>query len=630
MTDIDFDKLTELVKSYQNGDSGAFEQIYNMTYRTAKFTALKILNNNESDADDVMQDCYIKAMQKIDTLKTPSSFMSWFNMIIANQAKSVIRKNNPRFYEKDKDEDYSHLEEEWEKEFGGFDQYDYDDYSDNGEDIGESKKLAFIDEASSDDYESFLPESEIEQEELCKIVMDMIENLSEEKKTAVILFYYNNMTTREISESIGVSENTVKSRLVQAKKDLSKAVSAYETKNGKLLAVSPASLVVWALKSSSATVSVTPFVATGIAAGTAAGTAAASSAVAGTGIVTKIIAGVVIAGVVAGGGVVGSREVKKHRADEERTTAVVDTCAEPSTSEFATSTTEPTSGTSSVIPSRPIEEYTVAPNKKVDTYYENGTLKYGVEYVIQRFANRTDNGVSVYSGRPALNRYNYKASYEELLPAAKENRSNFNGYISESVSEINKKRTDSGRKALIVDDTLTEQANVRAEEVAWSLKDTAIRPDGSSFTTIFDRNGFSKGSRDEIRCVNYSSYNSAVEAILKNEKINGDFEKIGVGVAKNPENDKFVFVIHLYSSQPGKSDESITDEDRINAWRDDLASRVENFFLDMSDYDKAVEELKKVPLFKEFLESDVNIDGFLQNLDILIGKFSDYIERRGE
>lgn len=616
MTDINFDKLTELVKSYQSGDSGAFEQIYDMTYRTAKFTALKILNNNESDADDVMQDCYIKAMQKIDTLKNPSSFMSWFNMIVANQAKLVIRKNNPRFYEKDKDEDYSHLEEEWEKEFGGFDQYDYDDYSDDGENIGESKKLAFIDEASSEDYESFLPESEIEQEELCKIVMDMIENLSDEKKTAVILFYYNNMTTREISESIGVSENTVKSRLVQAKKDLSKAVSAYETKNGKLLAVSPATLVVWALKSSSATISVTPFVATGIAAGTAAGTVAAGSAVAGTGIVTKIIAGVVIAGVVAGGGVVGSREVKKRKSTEPITTAVTESSVELDNRVVQTDTHESAS-----------QPVTVPKEKLVESVTEKHDLGHGLVSIGTTYYNKDG---SSYSARPIVDRGKYKADYEDLLPEVNENQEKYKRYIENAVSAINNKRLAAEKFVLTSDNVLSEQAGVRAQEIAYTAKNNKIRPDGTPYTTVFDRNGFTDGSREELRAYNYSTFERAMDKLLESQAVvNGQYEKIGVGVAKDVESDKWVVVIHLYSPVREQAKEELdmwsVFVDRWNSRIDEMNSKD---FERIDKIDDMMELIGDESVIGKFMNHDFAfLDVLSELIDGLLDSLSDIVER---
>lgn len=617
MTDIDFNKLSELVIKYQNGDSGAFEQIYNMTCRIAKFTALKILNNNEADADDVVQDCFIKVMEKISTLKDPSSFMSWFNQIVANRAKSVIRKNNPHFYEKNKEEDYSEFDEEWVKEFGDYTQSDssdnYDDsYSDESYDTDESGKREFVDGVLSEDYESLLPESDIEKEELRKTVMDMVDSLGEEKKTAVVLFYYNNMTTREISESVGVSENTIKSRLFQAKKDISKAVSIYESKNGKLLGVSPVSLVAWALRSSAVSTTITPFAASGLAVAGTAGAVAAGSAAAGGGIAAKIIAGVVVAGIVAGGSVAGTRAIKNHRA-EEQTTAVVEEHVEKTTQN------------ESVIPSRPIEEYTVAKNKLTDTYFDKGTLKYGVDYSIQRYATRNADGVEVYASRPVLNRKNFHATYEELLAGANENRQTYGTYIDNAVSEINNKRNSDGKEAFVIDDKLTEQANVRAEEIAWTDLDSDIRRNGGtnqSYTTLFDYNGYGTGSREEIRKVNFSSYESAIESILNNEEISGDFEKIGIGVAKNPENDKLVFVVHLYSSEDGNTDENISSSDKKTAERRErLDNRIDFRSRIVESAERINEKGLQIPVIKDLL----SIDLFSDEIDKIEMYIIDYL-----
>lgn len=616
MADIDYSLLRELVVKYQNGDGKAFEEIYNMTYQTAKFTAMKILNNNESDADDVLQDCYIKVMGKINTLKEPSSFMSWFNMMVANRAKTLIRKNNPHFYEKDNNEDYSNIDSEWTEEFGedNNDLY-FDNTGDDGYTIGESKKQAFIDEASSEDYEELLPGSDIEKEELRNTVMNMIEDLSDEKKTAVILYYYNNLTTREISESIGVSENTIKSRLVQAKKDIAKSVSAYESKNGKLLGVTPATLVTWALKSSAASTSIVPYVASGLAAaGAGAATVSGAAAATGTGIVAKIIAGVVIVGIIAGGGIAEKKANKNHTDEqEEAITASVEEHTE-------TDNKPVEENDDRQITSRPTEEYTVADNKITDTYFETERLKYGVDSYAQVYVNRDG---SIYRAKPVLNRKNFKASYEELLTSAKENREKYSKYISDSVSAINGKRAASGKSTLEFDDALTEQANVRAEEIAWTERDTAVRFDGTSYTTLFDLNGYSTGSRCEIRRVDYSSYNKAIDAILKDEKINGDFEKIGVGVAENPENGKLVFVVHLYSSKDGKTDENISVQDKLIAWQNDMIDDIVDRLTDTSLLDELERRGKEIPIIKDLLEYDFHNDLILEYLNKLVDSIPD-------
>lgn len=620
MMDMDSEKLSEWVVKYQNGDGKAFEQIYNMTCRPAKFTALKILNNNEADAEDVLQDCYIKIMDKMASLQNPKVFMSWFNMIVANQAKSYIRKNNPRFYTEEKEPDDINLDDEWEKEFGDFVRA----HIESNNTFSETKKRSLNVENPLEDYEKFLPENDVEREELRKTVMAMIDGLSPEKKTVVILFYYSNMTTREISESIGVSENTIKSRLVQAKKDISKAVLAYEKNKGKILGASPTAIIGWVLKNSAVSTSLTPFAASKLA---VTGTVAATATVAaGAGIGTKVVAAIVIAGIVAGGGYTSTKIAKQHRAEEQPNKAVV----EEYTEEANEIDSHISANNDSLIPMRPAEEYTVAPNKLVDTYIESGTLKYGVEYSLQRYSNRNRDRNDIYTGRPVLNRKNFKASYDDLLPAAKENIKKYNSYIAESVSKINKKRADDNRQAFKLDDVLTEQANVRAEEIAWTERNTAVRPDGTSYTTLFEHNGYSKGSREEIRRVDYSTYDSAISSILKDAKIYGDFEKIGVGVAVNPENEKLVFVVHLYSEESGKANETISDKDKWISTKNDIIDDIQALILNNGKLDEIEKNLKKYPVLKEILEYDFHNDLIFESMEKIIVFISDWLEKQGE
>ncbi len=253
--EIDKTKLAQEVVKYQNGDGKAFETIYNMTNRAAYFTALKIVKN-EDDAQDIVQDSYVKVLEKLTTLREPETFMSWFNMIVANTAKNSLAKSNPSLF----------ADEETE---------------------------TFVLESIPEENREYVPESSIEKDDLCKEVVALVDGLSDEKRTAVMLYYYDELTTRQIAESLGINENTVKSRLFQARKDLARGVDELEKKNKKLLGVAPIPLVIWALKHTGTSASAA-YVASGAAAttltavtatagiGSAAGTAAAGSAVAGS------------------------------------------------------------------------------------------------------------------------------------------------------------------------------------------------------------------------------------------------------------------------------------------------------------------------------------------------------------
>lgn len=138
------------------------------------------------------------------------------------------------------------------------------------------------------------------------------------------------------------------------------------------------------------------------------------------------------------------------------------------------------------------------------------------------------------------NRVGYKASYSELLPAAKKNKSNYSGYIQDVVDIVNRWRRNEGLKALKLDSTLTETANVRAEELAWSGKHSHRRPDGRYFDSIFKDKGFTAGRVGENLGWNFSSPEAVCQAWKESPThykniMDPNFTRIGVGVADDPD-----------------------------------------------------------------------------------------------
>ena len=309
----DSERLAQLVVRLQNGDMAAFDEIYKLTNEKAVFTSLKICKNKE-DANDIVQESYMYLLEKVNDIKNPEAFTSWFNMVVASKTKNMLRKKNPVLF------------------------------NDN-----ETEELVL--DSIEDTDKDFHPPLDFEQTELRSEVMSLIDGLSDDKRAAVILFYYEEMTTKQIAESLGVNENTIKSRLVQAKKDLAKGVKELEKKNKSLYGIAPVPLIIWALKDSAkvtgkafatsgkaaatlATVKATytgAAVASGAAAaGTTASVAGASTAggiaakIAGLSVAQKIISGVVVAGIVTGGAV-GTKAAINHQKqrEEEPTTTEV-------------------------------------------------------------------------------------------------------------------------------------------------------------------------------------------------------------------------------------------------------------------------------------------------------------------
>ncbi len=287
------DRIALSAEQFKNGNKKAFDELYALTNKKAYFVALQIVKD-EHIAQDILQESYIKAIDKIQSLENTESFVRWFHQIVTNKSMDYLRKRNPVLFEDGED--------------GAF-------------------------EVIPDENTDFSPEKNVDREALRSTVMEAMNELTAEKRTCVLMMYYEDMSVNEISESLNVPVSTVKNRLWTARKELK---GKFE-KIGITTAYSaaPMGVVAWALGKTAEAVSQTFAgnpdaikIISGISvAGTAAAasSAAASSAAAGTGFaakaaalttIQKIAAGIAIAGVVTGSTVGITSFVKKHNTTE--------------------------------------------------------------------------------------------------------------------------------------------------------------------------------------------------------------------------------------------------------------------------------------------------------------------------
>lgn len=186
-------------------------------------------------------------------------------------------------------------------------------------------------------------------------------------------------------------------------------------------------------------------------------------------------------------------------------------------------------------------------------------LKYGVDLIVyvNVYYAKTSSGKRYKVGeKETARRYDrstYTASYSDLLPAAKANRQTYASYINRVLELTNAMRAEKGIAPLTLDDKLTEQANVRAEEVAWSGQHTHLRPNFKEYSSLFIDNGYKTGTIGENLGWYYSTPEEVCAAWKASEShyeniMNPTFVKIGIGVAAEPDPTKnLCWVQHFYS-----------------------------------------------------------------------------------
>ena len=191
----------KLISKAIDGDPRAFEVIYNQTYSTAKGIALSIVHN-EHDAEDLIQDSYVKLLKNLPQLINCSRFQSYFNKIVANTCKDYQKKKKPNLF----------------CEFA-LDDETYDDFEAN---------------LATPNKGDYIPE-EIAKKAVSKRIIKAINKLPEEQRTCVMLHYYCEMTVDEIANMYGISRNTVLSRLSYSRKKLKKELQ--KDKNDKFFGI---------------------------------------------------------------------------------------------------------------------------------------------------------------------------------------------------------------------------------------------------------------------------------------------------------------------------------------------------------------------------------------------------------
>lgn len=182
-----------IVPNAQNGDPKALDRLYKSTSRAVYFTCLSFVKN-EQDAEDLMQNTYITAFQKLKTLRQPEKFEPWIKRIAVNLCKDFLRKKGAHFDE------------------------------------------TLDEESCADTGENFLPDEYVTAAEKRSVVMKIMrENLSDVLYQTVIMFYFDEMTVAEIAEEMSCPEGTVKYRLNAARAKIKKGVLDYEKNSGDKL-----------------------------------------------------------------------------------------------------------------------------------------------------------------------------------------------------------------------------------------------------------------------------------------------------------------------------------------------------------------------------------------------------------
>ena len=181
-----------LVQAAKNGDMQAFEKLVKRYDRNV-FRIAQHITQNREDAEDVVQDAFLKAFSNLEQFQGQSKFYTWLVRIAVNEALMKLRRRRP--------ERTVSLDQEVQTE-------------------EDSMPREVADWAPN-------PEQQYNQAELKEILGKTIQGLPPSFRTVFVLRDVEGLSTEETAEALNLSIPAVKSRLLRARLQLRERLSKY-------------------------------------------------------------------------------------------------------------------------------------------------------------------------------------------------------------------------------------------------------------------------------------------------------------------------------------------------------------------------------------------------------------------
>ncbi len=183
---------TSFLEALKSGDRAAFARLVETHSTRIYRLALKILGDQQ-DAEDVLQDTFVKALRSLPSFEGRSSLSTWLYRIAVNEALMMVRKRRA---------DVVSIDEEKEDQ------------------EGEAEPVEIVDWCC-------LPEGDLLGAEARRFLDTAIQRLSPGLRAVFVLRDIEGLSVKETAEALGLTEANVKTRLLRARLKLREALSGY-------------------------------------------------------------------------------------------------------------------------------------------------------------------------------------------------------------------------------------------------------------------------------------------------------------------------------------------------------------------------------------------------------------------
>lgn len=182
----------ELVARAQQKDAAAYDELVRRYYKRI-YALLYNMTSNKEDAEDLIQEVFVKAYAALQRFKGDSSFYTWVYRIAVNRAINYVKRRNKR---------------------AGLSLDDMDG--------GVERDKAYVELSSKES-----PFRDATLSELQEKLNEALQKLSDKHRAVVVLHDIQGVPHEEISKMLGVSSGTVRSRLFYARQLLQSELAEY-------------------------------------------------------------------------------------------------------------------------------------------------------------------------------------------------------------------------------------------------------------------------------------------------------------------------------------------------------------------------------------------------------------------
>ena len=198
--------ISDTVDKAKHGDQDALCSLYKTNYKNVLFAVRSVIKD-EDEAMDILQDTFVKAFRSLDQLKDPEKFTAWVKQIAVNNSLQYVKKKKPILFSQMQD---SEADSDWN-----------------------------IEDSFQSESQEGLPEVEIDQKETERLIKEILDTLPEDQRIVINLFYFEQMSAKEIADEIGVSVTLVNTRLALGRNKVEKKVLELEKRGTKLYGLAP-------------------------------------------------------------------------------------------------------------------------------------------------------------------------------------------------------------------------------------------------------------------------------------------------------------------------------------------------------------------------------------------------------